>query len=640
MKLEELARQSSDAVRVSVAHLDLPPIGDGRPSRSWTPVLVGAGLTAAVVAGLAFVVSNRFSGEATPADQVPDVVEVPRLGLPDDLGWTVVAAGSHDELFSPGGVEQPTFAYFGDAGDDPFGERDLLVASYRGDDEIAGSEGDAVAVRGTTGTITSGVDQGLPGDATALEWREEYDGGRAEVIFVSRSFGADELVAIADAASFDPVTARLTPAADLGLTELLVSSGTPFDGARGSGEGYMVSYQRGDGADFVTVNASRGDLGREVLGMRWWTSAIEEVSVGGQPGVLLDLSEAFGGDTGGLTGHSVIWTVRPGVVGTLSSYGRDDSLDIVELAASTVELDEETWDRYVAASRDQSAGVEEFDDVFGRSEGTVGDSEYVWVLGLQGENLCFNVQSGSGGYGTCQERISIEAPAGSARTIDSSFGDEFAHVLIAADPVVGDVVEVEGRYTIERVDADGIAWYVAIGDRDIRPTFDVIVDGAVVTTLEAAVEATAEGAMPTTDAVRELGLDSMEPLFASFDDPELIWWFGEHEGRACVVTDGAAAEATCVAPDDVMVFPTVSLPDGARTIVVLRDAPTCATARVAVEDLQAISEVATDEHVYSFWMVPRKPAGMFVELTGDGARQTFPLPQPGDTASWPGDTCG
>lgn len=122
------------------------------------------------------------------------------------------------------------------------------------------------------------------------------------------------------------------------------------------------------------------------------------------------------------------------------------------------------------------------------------------MLGLQGDQLCFQMVSEAAGSTSCQARGEIAPPAGSAITIDNGFGDTFAHIVIVADPTVDDVVEVDGRYTIERVDADGVSWFVVIGDTTVQPSFRVIVGGEVIATLEAAVEVPAEEPAEVTPA--------------------------------------------------------------------------------------------------------------------------------------------
>ena len=80
MKLEELARQSADAARVSVAHLDPPSVAESDPRRPWLPILAGAAVVVLIVAGLYVLVRDRTgSTPLDPADTVlPAVAEVPR----------------------------------------------------------------------------------------------------------------------------------------------------------------------------------------------------------------------------------------------------------------------------------------------------------------------------------------------------------------------------------------------------------------------------------------------------------------------------------------------------------------------------------------------------------------------------------
>ena len=640
MKLEELARQSSTAARVSVAHLEAPPLGTPSPNHSRFPILAGVAVTALVVGGLAVLARDNGSDTPAPADSVlPTVTDVPRLGIDLD-GWTVSFASTLDDIAD--GAEQPKLVYYGDSdAEAPYANGDLVIVSYARDDsapnpaEEAREEG-SIELRGTTATVSSGADQGLPVDATSITWTErDPDGATAEIVLISRSFDVDELVQIADALAIDVPTATVTPD-ELGLDRLATTSGTPFDATRGSGDGYVVAYQNDDATDYVVISTARSDLTSEATALHWWANTVEEIDVGGRPGVLATFA-----DESENLGPIVAWSPDDGVVATVSQLGAD-STDIVTLAATAFEIDDATWETYVAATDPGTASTDQYDEIFGQSDGVQVETAYSWVLGLQGSDLCFDMQVGNAGTGSCQPLTDAEAPDGGARTIDNGFGDTIAHVVIVADPAIDDVVETTGSYTIHRVEAAGRSWFVAIGDTDVQPSFDVIVGGTVVETLEAGVEAVADSEPSISDnpAAVELGITDMDVVVSQHDPGELSWSMGRSGDDLCVVTDGEEPTANCSPVADVVVFRPVSGPSDQITFVVITDPPACVDAiGIDGHTIESVAHASAETGSYQVLTVIGESDGWVLQL-GDGDGGTsVDLPSIEGTADLPAGLC-
>lgn len=646
MKLEELARTSSVAARSSVAHLDLPPLGEQRPGRSWaTPALAAAGVAALVVAGFVVVGQLDGSDQGAADDVLPTPVEVPRLALADEPGWTISAAMSGDQA-NPRGGDRPTFDYYG-AGDadDPFADGDLLIASFGvGDDgePRSSSDGDSVEVRGVAGTVADGPEAGLPSGTTSLEWTEhDVDGNRVDIILVSRAFDGDGLVAVAEALTVDAAAATVVPGTDLGLDRLVTANGTPFDAFRASTEGSLIGYEGADATDFLVLSTGRGDLDREVVVLRWWMAEVNAVTVGGRPGYLTEPSPDLTG-----TGRTLIWAPADGIVANLTHFAADPTgdlaADLVPLAERAVELDDAAWEALLAefgTGGTADVGVDEFDEIYGESSGSIDDVRYSWVLGLQGDQLCFRLADPDGSMSTCQPRRGLEPPAGSARTIDNAFGDAVAEVVIVADPVVEQVIETSGGYVVERVDADGLSWFVAVGPTTVQPRFDVIVDGDLVATLEAAVEGTAEPLPPLEElsAAVELGLTELEVLVSGVDD-DLTWWLG-HDGEAlCLVTTAGAETAGCSVESDLTPFAPVATGAGERTFVVVRDVPSCVDAiALDVDGAASVAGVESSGRTYDVWSAPGDGVRWQFEVVVAGSTDRVDVPATG--GPWPADLC-
>ena len=640
MKLEELARQSSTAARVSVAHLEVPSMGAPSPNHSRFPILAGVAVTALVVGGLAVLARDDGSDTPAPADSVlPTVTEVPRLGLDLD-GWTVSFASPLGDLND--GAEQPKLVYYGDSdAEAPYANGDLVIVSYARDDsapnptEEAIEEG-SIELRGTTATVSSGADQGLPVDATSITWTErDPDGATAEIVLISRSFDVDELVQIADALAIDVPTATVTPD-EIGLDRLLTTSGTPFDATRGSGDGYVVAYQNDGATDSVVISTVRGDLTSDATALHWWANSVEEIDVGGRPGVLATFA-----DESVDLGPIVVWSPVDGVVATVSHIG-SDSNDPRALAATAFEIDDATWETYLAAAGPGSASTDQYDEIFAQGDGVQVETEYAWVLGLQGSDLCFDIQVGNAGTGSCQDLGGVDVPDGGARTIDNGFGDTIAHVLIVADPTVEDVVETTGSYTIDRFEAAGRSWFVAIGDTDVQPSFEVIVDGSVVDVLEAGVEAIAEVEPSIADnpAAVELGIADMDVVVSQRDPAELSWSMGRSGDDLCVVTDGEEPTANCSRPADVVVFRPVPGSADQFTFVVVTDPPACVDA-IGIDGhaIESVAHAADETGSYQVLTVIGESDGWVLRLGSGDSGDIVDLPSVEGTADFPAGLC-
>ena len=637
MKLEELARQSSDAARVSVARLEIPPIGSDVPHRSRTSILAGVAVTALIVGGLAVLARDRTDGDASADAQLPAVTDVPRLGLDLD-GWSVNFASSFENL--PTDQSRPDIDYYGDAdSDDPFSGGDLLISANPGADPTSRpteAPGDrTVALRGTRATVSSSTDLGLPNGATAVTWYEyAADGTATEIVLVSRSFDVDRLIAIAEALAID--TDGVRPGDDLGLDRVATASGTPFDLFSASSDGYLVGYSDQAGTDLVVISGRLGNLVQEANILRWWTDEVTTVEIGGRPGLLA----TFDGLTAGL-GPIVSWSPIDGVVTTVSRFGPDDSLDPVALARTVYEIDDATWADYLTTAEATRAGTDEFDEIFGRGDGKLADAEYSWVLGLQADGLCFTLHSGNENSGSCQQRTGIEAPSGGARIVDNGFGATVAQVVIVADPAVEQIVETRGGYDITRVEADGVSWFVAIGDAAVQPSFDVIVNGTIVDTLEAGIEAVGliEPALAANPAAVELGIADMT-VVAGDGRAEFSWLLGLNGPDLCLVTDGAEPTARCNVAGDVIVFAPVVVPDGVQTFVVVVDAPSCVDAiRFEGSIVDFSANESNGQHTYDIFAITDGGRSRQLRLDVAERSELVELPAREGTADFPAQLC-
>ena len=647
MKLEELARRSSTEARVSVAHLETPPIGAPSPNRSWVPLLAGVAVSALVVGGLAALARDQIGSDTpAPADSMlPTVDDVPKLGLDLD-GWTVSFAAALDDLND--GSEQPKLVYYGNSdAEDPYENGDLVIVSYPHGDAAplpsetpASPEEGAIELRGTTATVSSGTDQGLPVDSTSITWTErDADGATAEIVLISRTFDVDQLTRIAEALAIDVPTATVTIDDELDLDRVATTRGTPFDATRGSGEGYVVAYRSDDASDYVVISTSRGDLTAEATALRWWAQTVEEIDIGDRPGVLATFAEASAD-----LGPIVTWSPADGIIASVSRLGTD-SPDVTTLAATAFEIDDATWESYVAATDVGTASANEYDEIFGQDDGVQLETEYSWVLGVQGTDLCFDMQVGNAGTGSCRPLDGADAPDGGARTIDNGFGDTIASVVIVADPAVDDIIETTGSYAIDRVEAAGNSWFVAIGDTDVQPSFDVIVDGAVVDTLEAGVEAVAETQPSLSDnpAATELGITDMDVITSQGSASGLSWSLGRNGDDLCVVTHGEEPAASCSRSADIVVFPPVPGPSDQMTTVVVTDPPACVDSfGIDGQTIESVATAGDERNSYQVLVVAGESDGWVLRLdssTGSVGSHLVDLPPVEGIAGFPATLC-
>ena len=641
MKLEELARRSSDAARVGVARLEAPPIGGGEPRRSWMPILAGVAVTALVVGGLAVLTRDRSDRDASADTVLPTIPDVPRLGLELD-GWSVTFASSFEDISD--GSDRPDISYYGDAdADDPFSGGDLLIVANAGADPSSSPpdqpDGETIELRGTTANVTSSsADTGLPTDARSVTWYEiNADATATEIVLVSRSYDVARLIAIAEALTVDGDS--VTPGDNLGLDRLATAAGTPFDVLSGSGDGYVVGYVNESSTEFAVISSRRGTLAQEATVMRWWIDSISEIEVDGRPG-FLSTGDAAAPALGPMV--TVTWSPVDGVVTTLTHSGSDDSLDLVALAGTAFEIDDATWADYLAATAATQAGTDEFDEIFGKGDGNLGGTEYSWVLGLQADSLCFNLRVGNEGTGSCRQRDPIDVPPGGASTIDNGFGAVVAQVVIAADPTVEQIVETQGRYTITRLEADGVSWFVAIGDTNVQPSFDVIVNGVVVDTLEAAVEAAAELEPPlaANPAAVELGVADMTIVATGDNGADLSWWLGRNGPDLCVVTDALEPTAGCSAAGDIVVFRPLATSEQELTFVIVVDAPRCVDA-IGIEGsvVDSSTSAGDGQHTYEIFATPGTSEGWRLRFEVAGGVQFVDLPAVEGSAAFPAQLC-
>ena len=323
---------------------------------------------------------------------------------------------------------------------------------------------------------------GLPTDATSVTWYEiNADATATEIVLVSRSYDVDRLIAIAEALTVDGDS--VTPGDNLGLDRLATAAGTPFDVLSGSGDGYLVGYVNESSTDFAVITSGRGNLAQEAdrdavvdrLDLRDRGRRTARIPLDGRGDSARTRSDGDGDVVTGRRSRHEGHTLRHRRLTRPRRARRDGVRDRRRHLGRLP--------RRRAATQAGTDEFDEFDEIFGKGDGNVGGTEYSWVLGLQADNLCFNILDSDGGGGSCQQRDPIDPPPGGASTVDNGFGAVVATVVIAADPTVEQIVETQGRYTITRLEADGVSWFVAIGDTNVQPSFDVIVNGVIVDTL-------------------------------------------------------------------------------------------------------------------------------------------------------------
>lgn len=652
MKLEELARTSADAARASVRTLEPPEIG--RHSRpGWAvPVMAGAAVTALVVGGLVLI--DRSQDDLGPADQpvatLPADVAVPRLGLTDD-SWraTFATDGSDQPEF-----ETQRFDYYGDASADrPFADDDLLVA-WGEDVDSEELSGDATTVRGVSGVLASGDSVGMGPEVMTLSWQ---DPSGLWVILASRHADGDRLVAIADGLLIDTATGTVAPDPDLGLVRVGTDTGTPFMAPRGSVEAALVAYESVEDTDVSALLTSRrGELAQVVRSAEWWLGAPAEATLADGRGYEFDLAQLFGGD--GQTGRLLFWEPARGSTAQLivSGPASDLDVDLAALADSVVELDDGAWSALLEAQ--QTPNAEQMDVLYGEGDGEVDGVPYAWALGEIDDQRCFSMSTGNGFGSSCQAPGDAPAAPTAPTILDQGTSQELAYAVVRIDPadptggaVPDDVVETTGTFVVERVDAAGATWFVAVGPGEITPVFEVWSGGEVVATLEAgaAVEEAVEEVPAGPDPVLadnpsavELGVENMDVVFRGGDD-RLDLWLGTQGDDVCLVTDGAATSAGCQVASDIMVFPTDDTPNVDTVVVVLRDLPECVVA-TGLSGPEVGSQAATGSagHTYDVAWGAEPVTNWALTVTTDaGAGRALDLPDglTEGSAAFPPDLC-
>lgn len=661
MKLEELARQSSDAARASVVHLDPPPIAERR-SRWITlglPAMAGAACLALLVGG--FMLASGGSTDDANLAAGPEPA-VPRLGLAEPGDWRVSAAADlSDEQLG----QRPWFTYLGSGtDDDPFADGDLVIITLpeATAETITAEAGSTVDIRGTTGQA-SVAEEGLPAGSTLVVWLEPgtvaADGTGLAVGLVSSSFDQDRLVAIAADLEIDPARGRaaVRPPDDLGLELLAEESSGPFGLNGRGGDGWVIGYERSaDGEVFesLTVTTTRGDLDSQRSSQLWWGAAVEAVTVDGRPGFrsIIDY-----GQSDLVVGSTVVWAPEDGIVAFLSHTGSepgaDPDFDVVAVAGSLVELDDDAWASVLDSANDRRLGTDAYDAVYGETSGETPEGVgYQWVIGEKAGDLCFDLQLEEDGSGSCQPPVQTLPEPGTARTIDNMFGQTVTAVVIAASTDVEVVLETNGLAPLERADGDGVVYWIYVGRPDVQPTFTVIVDGEPVGTVEAAAEVPGDGPAapdgpPSVDVASNpsalaLGIaDDFELIGSTEEAGDLRWAVGRVGSDLCVVTDGATVGAGCQPAADVIVFKPMQLPDGSDlTFIVMTDPPPClelgglsavtTTTSTAFSDRAATTLVMHASGVAEGWRL----------LMFEGADEVWiDLPDVEGTTTWPAAAC-
>lgn len=667
MKLEELARKSSDAARASVVHLDPPPIGEKAPRLSWHLPALLATAAIVLVAGVATVVLlNVGDGDGGGEGEtlVAGIQDVPRLGLPQLSAWTLTAAVELP-VSGDSGETRAVFDYYGSAGsDDPFAAGGLLVATLS-DTALDPTDGASTetAVRGTTG-FTLGPDAAGLGQATVLQWVENRE-LEVSIALASATMSVEQLVDIAnrltvdiEGAAVDAITITLPD--ELGLERVARTDGAPFDVLRNtdSSTGWLVAYRQGpdENQQQLTLTTQAGDLKTESVPVRFWSSDVRDVTVGGKDG--LEVRIEVSSDAGPTTfATSVLWEPAPGVVATLTHVGTEPMDDLASLAETALELDDETWEQYRALADQVDGATSDLDTVFGQSDGTIDEQAYSWALGLRGGDLCFSIQSGDGGMDSCQPYGRPDLEPETAQTIDNGFGPQVGYVLMAAAPDVEAIRLAAGSGTIESFEADAITWFVWIGPStqlapENQPSFDVIVDGALVDTLEAGAEGMPVGIasddpvgfVAANPSARSLGIVERFEPWISGSEAGAEFVLGRVDGDLCLVTDGAAPSAACHPLDDVVVFAPTETGEGIDVshVFVTDQTPGCMDVMgIAVDTIPTSTTHWLPDRNLELIAVPGTSQGwqLFLQNPSTGNDVAVDLPEVHGAMSWPADLC-
>ncbi len=659
MKLEELARKSSDAARISVVHLDPPPIAEPTPRRFATPALIGfAGLLMLLGVGALVLLNNSGDDGEISTAAAP---EVPRLGFPAFDSWEVTGAYNVSEIAEEEGVNTVmTFSYYG-AGEsaDPYREGDLLIGSFEAGGDAVSLSGDTdrtVQVRGVTAVVVDSAGQGLGDETVALEWEEPNADPTLpplQLFAASKSLTEAELIAVVENLEVDVAAGTAAPI-ETGLELVATENATPFDSFRGADEGYLVAYERSPEAlsESLVVTSRVGELRSERAALQWWGAQTEDVTVNGRPGYTASLDGIIGDpaeEQDGFTSRTVVWTPSNGVVASVIYFGNNPDFDIVEVASAAVELDDDTWAAYQQQAAAVSANSADFSEIYLGGEGSVGDEAFAFVLGLQGGQLCFDLASGSGSTGSCGGgSTSVDDPT-EARVIDNGFGDTLASVVIVAGADVDEIVVAGDDYVTFAGGRDsGEQFFVAVGPSNVQPRFDVIVDGEVVATLEAGVEELSAGEeafaldVASNPSAQASGIADLD-VIANLGDDRVPVAFGTKGNDLCIVTFGEAVSAGCAPANDFVVFGPVQLEDGTSRTHVVLDISTipCIDTSIGVSFSGSVPWVGqTGGNDWVVAAIEGPAEGINVEITTtSGTTEVVELPDIEGTGTWPADIC-
>ncbi len=659
MKLEELARQSADAARASVVHLDPPPIGERRARSPWRlPALVGiAALTLVAVVGSVV----WIGGDGDEAGDGGETVmsggrDVPRLALPAELSaYRLVRATAFSELRPEDFPAPPRFEYYGTPGaEDPYADGDLLVMTLVGQtaDEELGDDAGTVSVRGTSGYVTPEL--GMPGDVTLIQWFETGPGGaEMELLVGSRTRSVDELVAIADELRVETPEASdqhpsVTVPERLGLERIASATGVPFQGfdpALAGTEGSLVGYEQPTTDATLVLISRAGQLGDELPGLLFWALTVEEITVNGRPG--LDATFRLPSIDLPTTLRTISWAPAEGLVASLTQSGPDSSIDLVALAESVRELDDATWEQYRSGAASSIPREPDLDEVYGAGDGDVGSVDYSWTLGVRGEDLCITLFTGGRSTGSCMVLDHVEVAPEPARLVHRGVGNQLSDVLIAAAPFVEVVVETTGAGVTERVDGGGLRWFVWVGAPEDEPRFDVVVDGEVIDQLDGEAVEEIDLAEPAFDIAghapaQAMGITEGFELLMTGTEETITWALGRSGSDLCLLTEGEAVTASCLPENDLMVFRPPGLTEGEDTShVLVQNVPACLELG-GIDQLTTAGSTSSFEpdSSYELLVVPGLAQGWRLSLLArNGAEVLVDLPDIEGSESWPELLC-
>ncbi len=651
MKLEELARQSAESARVSVAHLR--PLETARPERSRWIMPVAAMATLLAVVGLA-ISFTRGGGDDPAETTLAGAPDVPRLGIAAQPGWSLL--GAYDDS-SVGDVVTSDITFWGAAdGDDPFGAGDVLVSLRKGfpGEDVGGSESTSIVVHGVAGRVMD-ADDGMPPGLSGIEWVEPGSDGSTVVQMLSRSLTSDQIVALADRSPYVAPTSdspddlgRIDIAPEDGYVRLATTDGLgPFIlSVPGSGSSSVI-YEGSSSETVLVFTTAAGNLDDEVLSLRWFDPSAHRVQVDGQPGWIgtIDLS----GDLDYVV-QALAWTPAPGVVAYATATNADlPEAELIRLAEAAEPLTDAEFEAAIAKLQQPSEpDTAVYTEVWAQGEGQVGDTPYNWIIGRQGDAVCMDVNISESGSGSCSAGGEIDV-AGFAQVYFQNQNDMLNSVAIVATSEVDDVVPSADGGELHNFDQpDGTSWWLWFGPADVDVTFDVIVNGQTVATLDAATQAEEIGSevgglevdLSSNSAAQALGIvDTFVPEIQAGTDSQLV--VGTVDGDLCVVALADVDVASC-APGDIVVVKPFTTPTGAERTVVMMRLPCPA---VSLDNLSLVGLVgapddfgATSETM-AVLTTDRSVTDLQLVATVGGRAVRIDLPDVEGSADWPADIC-